>query len=167
VDTQDPNGQVYLATGKTTMAGYRVNGWTSQGVRTTAVEFVGGPTVRLEKGMIADPPGIASQIRGFAPLYANLTVSKAAASAPPAMDGSLTGWESATVATFPVDGLNVNGPADIKARLLYDASTIYIHWSVNQTATGWPIALEDLEPANRMFTHGRGATTCSMYAFWN
>ena len=47
--------------------------------------------------------------------------------------------------------------------MLFDAATIYIHWSVNQTATGWTIPLEDLEPANRMFTHGRGATTCSMY----
>ena len=102
--------QVYFATGKTTMAGYKVKGWTSAGVHTSPVEFVGGPTVQLTKSMIVDPPGIASQVRGFAPVYANLTVSKVRkGSAPPALDGSLTGWGSATLAHFPVDGLNVNG----------------------------------------------------------
>lgn len=61
-----------------------------------------------------------------------------------------------------MDGLKVNGPAVIDARLLHGRDNVYVHLSVEQTATGWPIPLLDLEPINRMFTHGRGATTCSM-----
>ena len=84
-------------------------------------------------------------------------------SRPPALDGSLTGWSGATAAVYKIDGLNLNGPAVVETRMLYDPDTLYIHWSINQTQTGWDYPLPDLLPTNRMFTHGRGSTTCSLY----
>ena len=53
--------------------------------------------------------------------------------------------------------------AVVQTRLLYDSDTFYVHWSINQTQTGWDYPLPDLLPINRMFIHGRGATTCSLY----
>jgi hypothetical protein len=139
-----------------------VDQWTSGGVTTEPVTFVGGAKVTLAKANVATPPGISSQIRGFPPAFANLTVSRA--STPPKLDGSMDGgWSEATAATYDIDGLNTDGPAHIETRLLHDDSFIYVRFSINQTETGWTYPLVGLEPANRMFTHGRGSTTCSMY----
>ena len=43
----------------------------------------------------------------------------------------IVGWESADSAHFLDDGLNVDGPGVIDARLMYDPDTLYIHWTVN------------------------------------
>lgn len=67
--------------------------------------------------------GIAEQIRGFAPAGSTLPVARAAT--PPALDGSLDGWTHSTPAKFAIDGLNVDQPAQIEARLLYDAEHLY------------------------------------------
>lgn len=101
------------------------------------------------------------QIRGYPPKGSNLPVAKA--SLPPALDGSLQGWGGATPAAWGIDGLNVDAAAQIEARLMYDADNIYVHFVINQNETGWQFPLVDLEPVNRMFIHGRGSTTCSMY----
>ena len=96
-------------------------------------------------------------------MFANLTVNPA--NALPALDGSLAGWVDAVPATMAVDGLNVDGPAHIEMRLLHSAAedAIFVHMTVNQSLTGWPIVPTHLEPASRMFIHSRAATTCSMY----
>ena len=96
------------------MFGFVAKGWTKDGVPTAPVTFVGGPQVTLEAENIGEPIGIASQLRGFPPVYANLSVVKAPAA--PALDGSLRGWETAAVAHHAIDGLNVNGPAEIDWR---------------------------------------------------
>lgn len=187
------SGDVYLAYGKVTMMGFKVRGWTKDGVSTTPIaSFVGGAQVTLEACNVALAPPIASQLRGFQPADGNLTVVKVPAGRKPALDGSLVGWESADSAHFLDDGLNVDGPGVIDARLMYDPDTLYIHWTVNlnqvreptvpivlycvvltsfeweltpclQHQTGWKYPLVGLEPANRMFVHGRAACTCSLY----
>ena len=104
--------------------------------------------------------GIAGQIRGYPPKGSELAVARARAQ--PALDGSLGGWEDATAAAFGIDGLNVDQAAQIEARVLHDADSIYVHFSINQNLTGWSFPLVDIDPVNRMFIHGRGSTTCSM-----
>lgn len=160
----DPNsGVVQLAWGKTTVQAYSVPGWTKDGIPVDPVKFK-SPTVTLVAENIAIPAGIASQIRGFPPAFANLTVKKVG-STPPATDGSLTGWDTAIKADFKVDGLNVDGPALIEMRLLRSPAddSLYVHIHVNQSLTGWPIRPQRLLPSNRMFIHSRPATTCSLY----
>ena len=160
----DPaSGTVQLAWGKTTVQAYSVPGWTRDGIPVDPVKFT-SPTVTLAPDNIAVPAGIASQIRGFPPAFANLTVKKVG-STPPATDGSLTGWDDAIKADFKVDGLNVDGPALIEMRLLRAPAedSLYVHIAVNQSLTGWPIRPQKLLPANRMFIHSRPATTCSLY----
>ena len=175
----DPgSGKVYVAWGKTSVMGFEVDGMSKDGVATEPVKFAAGHAVRLGGGAGIDavdavvtlaasnfavPLGIASQLRGYPPKGSSIVIPEAEATKPPALDGSLTGWGAATTAHFKVDGLNTNGPAKIEARLLYDADTIYIHWTINQTQTGWPYPLPDLEPIVHMFAHGRGSTTCSFY----
>ena len=144
------------------MTGFEVEGWSAEGIQTTPVTFVDGPTVHLAKENSFDPPGIASQIRGFAPKGSTLPVTPIG-STPPSMDGSLAGWESATAAKFAIDGLNVDQPAQIETRLMYDQDNIYVNWVIDQNGTGWRYPTPDLDPASRMFIHGRGATTCSLY----
>ena len=159
----DPGtGQVHLAWGKTTVQAYTVPGWTKDGIATSPVKFT-KPTVTLVPANIALPAAISSQIRGFPPVFANLTVKPA--KSPPALDGSMAGWSEAVAATMKVDGLNVNGPAQIEMRLLHSNTedALFIHMVINQSLTGWPIVPTDLEPASRMFIHSRAATTCSMY----
>lgn len=171
----DPaSGKVFIAWGKTSVMGFEVDGMSKDGVATEPVKFAAGYSVQLDAGTagvnavvtlaasnIAVPLGIASQLRGYPPKGSSIVIPKA--TQPPALDGSLTGWGAASTSHFTVDGLNVNGPAVIDARLLYDADTIYIHWTINQTQTGWPYPLPDLEPITHMFAHGRGSTTCSFY----
>ena len=100
-------GQVQLAWGKTTVAAYSVPGWTKDGIAVAPLKFH-SPTVTLTAANIAVPAGISSQIRGFPPAFANLTVKEVGAT-PPATDGTLTGWDNAVKADFKVDGLNVDG----------------------------------------------------------
>lgn len=147
------------------MFGFVAKGWTKSGVPTAPVTFVGGPQVTLAAENIGEPIGIASQLRGFPPVYANLSVVKAPTA--PALDGSLTGWEKAAVAHHAIDGLNVNGPAEIDWRLMYAPDMLYVHVSINQTQTGWKYPLPDMEPIRHIFAHGRGATTCSLYVQGN
>lgn len=161
----DPTtGQVHLAWGKTTVAAYSVPGWTKDGIAVSSLTFK-SPTITLAASNIGIPAGISSQIRGFAPAYSNLTV-KEVGSTTPAVDGSLTGWDTAVKADFKVDGLNTDGPALIEMRLLRapKEDSLYVHIHVNQTLTGWPIRPQKLLPSNRMFIHSRPATTCSMCA---
>ena len=114
------------------MMGFKVRGWTKDGVTTTPIaSFVGGAHVTLKASNVALPPPIASQLRGFQPADGNLTVAKVPAGQKPALDGSLKGWENADSAHFLDDGLNVDGPGVIDARLMYDADTLYIHWTIN------------------------------------
>ena len=86
---------------------------------------------------------------------------------PPALDGTLNGWDAADVANFKVDGLNTDAPAEIEARMLHDADFVYISLRVNQSATGWTIKPQHLLPVNRLFMHDRGVTTCSVYVQGN
>ena len=153
--------QVFLAWGKTTVMGYKVPRWTADGVQTQPLVFKDGASVTLTAKEISAPPQIARSIRGYPPAGSNLTVSKA--SQPPALDGTLDGWDAADIASFQVDGLNTDAPAQVEARLLHGAGFLYISLRLNQSATGWTIEPQHLLPANRLFMHDRGVTTCSVY----
>jgi hypothetical protein len=158
----DPvKNQVNLAWGKTTVMGYTIPAWTAEGVATKPLVFMGGATVKLTAKDIASPPQVARSIRGYPPPASNLTVAKAAR--PPSVDGTLTGWDDSKIASFKVDGLNTDGPAIVDARLMHDASCLYVNLRVNQSLTGWTVRPQHLLPANRLFMHGRGVTTCSVY----
>ena len=66
--------------------------------------------------------GAVCPTSGFPPVFANLTVNPA--KVPPALDGSMTGWDGAVAATMKVDGLNVDGPALIETRLMYSTDNV-------------------------------------------
>lgn len=52
------SGKVLAACGKTTVMGFEVEGWSAQGIATTPVAFVGGPSLILAQSNIAEPPGV-------------------------------------------------------------------------------------------------------------
>ena len=54
-------GRVMVASGKTTMIGFEIDGWSSDGIAVLPLVFQGGAAVTLEKSNVADPPGIAGQ----------------------------------------------------------------------------------------------------------
>ena len=159
----DPTtSKVRVATGKTTVESFTVRRWTSDGVATEPIVFDSG-VVDLSQKDIAVPMDIAQQLRGLPPSSYHREVPLTLS--PPALDGSLDViWNKTSPTRFVVDGLNVDGPAHIDARMLHDGNaTVYVRISVGQTLTDWPIVPRALDPANRMFVHSRAATTCSLY----
>jgi len=145
------NDKVYLGWGKVYATLLEVEGWTkANGIRrlTTLPK-----TVTLMANQIADPPPAALLVRGGAGKapYARFTPS---AGGEPALDGSLSGWESCEPVVFG-DGRN-----QVEVRGMHMLDTLFLRWQVTRES---PLALKPAEPLDRIFTHDRGADTFSFY----
>ena len=159
----DPaTGEVRIATGKSTVESFTVRGWTSNGVVTEPIAFH-SRTIDIGAKDIAVPMDIAQQLRGMPPASCHRQVPQT--QRPPSLDGKLDSvWDQIPPTQFVVDGLNVDGPAHIDVRMSHNGKDkIYVRIAVNQSLTDWPVVPQALNPANRMFVHGRAATTCSVY----
>ena len=145
------DNKVYIAFGKTTPLLYEVRGWsTKPDIRQlTTLPAV----VAITADKIADPPALALQVRGGAG-QARVAHFLPAVGEPPALDGSLSGWEACEPVVFGED------KQQIEARGIYDRDTLYLRWKVRSEQ---PINVKELQPANRLFTHDRGADTVSVY----
>jgi hypothetical protein len=73
---------------------------------------------------------------------------------PPALDGAIDGWESCEAVTFG------EGDCKVEVRGMYDLGHLYLRWHVRSDAA---IRIKPLEPADRLFTHDRGADTLGVY----
>lgn len=145
------DGKVYLAFGKLTPIIYEAQGWTD---KTGITKLTTLPkTITLPSNQVADPPDLALQLRGGAG-KARLAHFLPAAGGPPALDGSMTGWESCWPIQFGQE------EKQIEVRAQYDPKTIYLRWKVRSDAA---IAIKPLQPAQRLFTHDRGADTVGFY----
>lgn len=145
------NGKVYLAWGKNTPALYEIQGWAADaGIR---------PITTLPKSItitardIASPVEMALRVRGGAGKAKAARFLPAAGGAP-ALDGSIEGWEGCEPVSFG-EGVNT-----VQVRGMYGPDTIYLRWQVRSES---PINIRPLHPADRIFTHDRGADTVGFY----
>jgi hypothetical protein len=147
----EADGKVYLRWGKTTPLLFEVEGWTKDnGIRSiTSLPA----KVSIGAAQIAAPSELAVLIRG------GKGVAKIAEFQPlpgggPALDGSLTGWETCSPLVFGDD------QAKVEVRCGYDPHTLYLRWEAH---ANYPMATLTLPTPERMFTHDREATTLSFY----
>ncbi|HEX8914664.1 MAG TPA: hypothetical protein VF796_20100 [Humisphaera sp.] len=146
------DGKIYLAMGKYTASLFEVEGWSlTQNPARPLAEVQ--KTVTITAGQTASPPEAALALRGGA------GVAKLARFAPAlggaATDGSMAGWESAEPVTFAADKDHT-----VEVRCLYDPEHLYLRWHARLGARFEP---KPLTPAERVFTHDRGADTLSFY----
>jgi hypothetical protein len=144
------NGKVYLAWGKTTPYLCEIEGWTKNLAITKIATLPKSVTIAAKE--IADPPVMALRVRGSA---SKATVARILpAGSAPALDGSRTGWEYADPIIFG------SGANQVEACVLYRPEALYLRWAVRRDS---PLAIKPLQPAERLFTHDRGADTMSLY----
>lgn len=148
----DPKtGKTFVAWGKDAPLLYEVPAWTKD----LSIRKVAGLPARvtLSAGQTSDPPELSVRVRGGAG-QARMARFLPAVGSPPARDGSLAGWEACEPVTF------AEGNQKVDVRCLYDLRTLHLRWHVRSDA---PIAIRPLAPAERLFTHDRGADTVGFY----
>jgi hypothetical protein len=145
------NGKVYLAWGKNTPALYEIQGWTANAGITPLTTL--SKTVTTNAAQVADPVEMALRVRGGAG-KARAARFQPATGGAPALDGGMTGWEGCEPVVFG------EGAHTVQVRCLYDPETIYLRWAVRKDT---PVAVRPLHPADRLFTHDRGADTVGFY----
>lgn len=146
------NGRIYFAFGKYTPLLFEAVGWSTKENPVRPLPEVQSK-VSISGGQIAAPPDIALFFRGGAGTAHLARIAPAVGGA--AMDGSLTGWESASPNTFQADD-----EQSVEARCLYDPQHLYIRWHVRLAGKFEP---KPLAPIERIFTHDRMADTVSLY----
>lgn len=145
------DGKVYLAWGKLTPILFEVQGWKADaGIR--PVEGL-PESVSISAIQTASPPARAVEVRGGAGL-ARIVRFTPAAGGPPALDGTMKGWE----ACEPV--VAGSGERTFEVRCMYRPDHLYLRWHVRTDAR---VPIRPLQPAERLFTHDRGADTLSFY----
>lgn len=151
--SQDDNA-VYAQMGKASMALFRLKGWAND----TAIPLeMKNSSFALTPEQISKPSMDALQIRTRADQVDVKTAVFRAVSKPPALDGSATGWETADQNI----SLWADGSHSVTAQLLHDADHIFIRATMRMRQ---PLPAIKLYPDwHRMFTHGVGGTTLSMY----
>ena len=144
-------GKVFIKWGKHTPILFEAVGWTKD----LAIRRIAGlpKEVTLTAAQTAPPPPMAMVVRGGAGKapYARFQPSPGG---PPALDGAIDGWESCEAITFG------EGECKVEVRGMYDLDHLYLRWHVRSDA---PIRVRPLEPADRLFTHDRGADTLGLY----
>lgn len=145
------SGKVVLKFGKNTPILFEAVGWTKD----LAIRRVAGlpKEVVLTAGQTASPPPMAMVVRGGAGKapYARF---QPAPGGPPTLDGAIDGWESCEAVSFG------EGDCKVEVRGMYDLDHMYLRWHVRSDA---PIRIKPLQPADRLFTHDRGADTFGVY----
>ncbi len=143
------DGKVYLAFGKQTPMIFEAKGWVADhGIK--PIRSL-SPIVILRAGDIADPPPLALSVRGGAGSAPVARVLPATGT-PPTLEDPVWGT---------VEAVKFGDTEDrVEARLMYDRQNIYLQWKLNSQM---PLPVRSLHPADRIFTHDRGATTMSFY----
>ena len=145
---------VYAQMGKASMALFRLKGWDSDTVISLKVL---NSSFALTPELTSKPSMDALQIRGRADQKGVKTAVFRAVVKPPALDGSAGGWETADQNI----SLWADGAHSVNAQLLHDADHIYIRATIRMRQ---PLSAIKLYPDwQRMFTHGVGGTTLSLY----
>jgi len=145
------NGKVYLLMGRSAANVYECRNWTPDLVRPLTIA---SDEITLTAKQIAAPDPAALATHGGAGV-APLVVFRAAPGGGPAIDGTLTGWETAQPVKF---GLDAERRAEVHC--LYDREHLYLRWHIRGTDAVTPAEAGDLA---RIFTHDRRATTASFY----
>lgn len=145
------NGKVYIKWGKWTPLLFEVEGWSKNLEIRKITTLPAG--VEIAANQIATPPQMALKARGGAgkTSYARF---QPCPGMPPALDGSLTGWE----ACEPIPFGERNSKVEVRG--MYDTDNLYLNWQIH---TDTKINIKSLEPAERLFTHDRGADTVGLY----
>jgi hypothetical protein len=140
--------------GKVSMALFRLKGWTNDTVISLKVL---NSSFFLTPAQTSKPSMDALQIRTRADQVGVKTAVFRAVSNPPALDGSATGWDTADQNI----SLWADGSHSVAAQLVYDADHLYIRATMRMRQ---PLPAIKLYPDwQRMFTHGVGGTTLSLY----
>ena len=145
---------VYAQMGKASMALFRLKGWANDTVIPLKVL---NSSFALTPELTSKPSMDALQIRARADQIGVKTAVFHSVAQPPALDGSATGWETADQNI----SLWADGSHSVNAQLLHDADHIYIRATIRMRQ---PLPAIRVYPDwQRMFTHGVGGTTLSLY----
>lgn len=165
------DGRIYVAMGKYTPLVYDVEGWSLADNPVRPIKDV-QPMVTIAASQIASPPEIALSLRGGA------GTARLARFTPglgePALDGSLSGWESCEPVVFkpaaspagkPAASSSLQSPASslqssVEVRCLYQPDRLLLRWHAR---LGGPFMARALPPPERIFTHDQLADTLSFY----
>ena len=147
------NGKIYLALGKLTPELYEAQGWSATENPVKPLTSL-DPTVSLEAAQIASPPEVALMIRGGA-AAARVARFYPATGGPPALDGSLRGWEHDDPVRFAASATQT-----VEARCAYDPAHLYLRWHVR---LGHEFKPHPLLLPQHVFAHDQGNDTVSLY----
>ena len=150
------NGKVYLALGKVTPMIFEAEHWS---VKENPVRVLSAldQSVTLQASKTAAAPEFALAVRKQ---RGGGTSARVALFAPlpgggPSLDGSMAGWDGCEPVLFSADEKQ-----QVSVRCGFDPSYLYLRWQVRLGRKFEPKALE---PAERLFTHDRGADTLGFY----
>jgi hypothetical protein len=150
------DGKVYFALGKVTPMIFEAENWSVKGSPVKALTLL-DQSVVLQSSQTAAAPEFALAVRAqrgggnsarvalFAPLPGG----------GPSLDGSMAGWEGCAPVVFSSDDKR-----EVSVRCGFDPSHLYLQWQVR---LGRKFEAKALEPAERLFTHDRGADTVGFY----
>ncbi|MGI6494921.1 MAG: hypothetical protein ACOX5G_02320 [Kiritimatiellia bacterium] len=151
-------GKIYYAGGKYTPVLYELENWSlsENPVRTLEAGDFEAAEITLAPSQVADPPEFALNFRGGAGSARVMRFLPALGDV--ALDGSMTGWESASAATYS----SPRGQS-IEARCLYNPETLFVRWQVALAGDETFQANPFPEEIGRMFTHDAGNDVVSLY----
>ena len=149
------DGHVYAQMGKASMALFRLRGWANGTAR--AMEM-SNKSFGMTAALIGPPSMDAIDIRrhGNVDSGVNTAVFRRT-QLPPAIDGSARGWDASDSNV----SLWADGSHHVSAQLLHDDDTIYVRATIRLGAPLQPVKL--YPDFQRLFVHGTGATTLSLY----
>jgi len=147
------NGKIYVAMGKAMPQIFEALGWTTTQSPVHPLTTLDA-TVTLDAAEIGTPPAAALELRGGA-AAARVARFLPATGTPPALDGSISGWEACDPVQYS------NGPEQsVEVRCLYDRGHLYLRWHAR---TGHDVRIRPLELPEHLFAHDRGADTVGLY----
>ncbi len=145
-------GKIFYAHGKFTSLIHEMQGWSLTNNPVRALTTL-QQRVNINSSQIAPPSEIALSLRGGAGKASVARFSAALGGA--ALDGSMTGWESAEPVQF--EG---GKEQKVEVRGLYDPGSLYLRWHVRMGSKFEP---KSLPPLERMFTHDQATDTVGFY----
>jgi hypothetical protein len=147
------NGKIYLAMGKAMPQIFEAQGWSTTKNPVHPIATLDA-NVTLDAAEIGAPSAAALELRGGASA-ARLARFLPATGVPPALDGSMNGWEACEPIQF------ANGTAQsVEVRCLYDRGHLYLRWHAR---TGHEVRIRPLGLPEHLFAHDRGADTLGFY----
>lgn len=146
------NGKIYIAMGKIEPQIFEARGW---GEAVTHPILTIDKSVSLSASQIATPPEAVRILKGEKGSGARLAGFEPSPGGGPALDGSMTGWETSDPVKFQADK-----DQTVEVRCAYDPDHLYLRWHARLGSKFEP---KPLQPVERLFTHDRLADTLSFY----